>query len=210
MTRAWRHAGSALVCPITIGLLLIGGVGLEAQQGSTTPVVTHGIAALTAASRQDAIECGNEGESCAIAPYEICPGQATGYNVRIVTPFSRVAIAEMEARRNNQPLGRMGPGSVNGWGIGVTVAPSEWSQSAQSISRLEIQRADGSVIEPKWTVVGPLTTRIVEGATRKLTRGFFVFPAEAFAPTSDVTLVLTGPGGQAQCQIDRARLAALR
>jgi len=182
---------------------------VTAAAQSTAPAA-GGIAQLTAATRQEAVECGNEGPSCALEPYRLCADHAAAYSVRLTTPFSRVASAALEARLDAQPLGRMGPGAVNPWGVSVTVSPAEKAPTPESIERVEIRRPDGTVVQPTWTTLGRVTTVTADGATRQLSRGFFVFPADAFAPTGDVTLVLTGLLGQAMCTIDRAHLSALR
>jgi hypothetical protein len=168
-----------------------------------------GIAKLTTATRQEAVACGNAGAGCASIPYDVCPAESDRYSVRLITPFSRVASAALEAKNTGQPLGRLGPAAVNQWGIGLAVYPAERSRAAEAIGRVEIHR-DGAAIQPTWSVIGPATTRNADGTTQQLSRGFFVFPLEAFLATSDITVVLFGQSSETTCSIDRAQLSTLR
>jgi len=169
-----------------------------------------GIATLTVVTRQEAVECGRAGADCAVTPYDVCPGEAGRYSVRLITPFSRVASAALEAKNNSQPLGRMGPGAVNPWGVALYVAPAQRSSAAEPIQRVEIRRDEGNVIQPKWTTGGPITTLIADGTTRQLTRAFFVFPIDTFTPTAGLTIVLVGESGETACRLDQHQLSTLR
>jgi len=190
------------------GSMCLACTGAAEAQSATAP--GGGIARLTAATRQEAVDCGNSGASCALVPYDVCPEEAEHYSVRLITPFSRVASAALEARKNAQPLGRMGPGAVNQWGIALSVAPAERSATAEAIQRVEIRRDDGTVIQPRWTTIGPVTTKITGGTTVRLSRGFFVFPVEAFLPTGDIAVVFVGQSSETRCTIDRQQLSTLR
>jgi hypothetical protein len=191
--------------------VLVCGCGLTVQAQDRAPAASpEGVARLTVASRQDALQCGNAGATCAVDPYQLCPEQAALYSIRLITPFSRVASAELDANTNAQPLGRMGPGAVNPWGVALSVSPAEHSTAAAAISRVEIRRDDGTVIQPEWTTLGAITTTIASGATKRLSRGFFVFPVETFAPRGDLKLILLAESGETTCTLDRSQLAALR
>lgn len=209
-----RNDVAAVVWPAVRGIALAvsicaGGAAGVAAQSEAVPSA-GGIARLTAATRQEAVECGNAGAPCALTPYDVCPQEAPRYSVRLVTPFSRVASAALEAKNNAQPLGRMGPGAVNQWGVALTVAPTPRSAEAEAIRRVEIRRDDGNVIQPKWTTLGPITTMVGDGATRQLSRGFFLFPIETFTPSASLTIVLVGESGETTCRVDQQQLALLR
>jgi hypothetical protein len=198
----------------SIGLLaagaIVSGCVVAASAQSDAMTSTGGITKLTAATRVEALECGNAGPLCAIEPYNVCPREAERYAVRLITPFSRVAAAKLEANRNNLPLGRMGPGAVNQWGVALSVSPAERSRIAEAITRLEIRKDDGTVIHPRWTTIGPITTIVADGSVTQLSRGFFVFPFETFSPASDLTVILFGLSGETTCAIDRQQLSMLR
>lgn len=164
---------------------------------------------LTAESRERALECGRAGEACAITPYELCEKESAIYSIRLITPFSRVAKAALEAQQDGRPLGRMGAVTVNRLGIGLSVAPAQHSAAAAAIERVAVQR-EGRLIQPIRVTVGALTTEAADGTTKKLARGFFLFPAGTFQASSDVRIVLAGPSGQISCTLDRSQLLTLQ
>jgi len=55
-----------------------------------------------------------------------------------------------------------------------------------------------------------LTAEAADGSARQLARGFFVFPASAFEPTSDITIVLAGSSGEESCTITQEHLRDLQ
>ena len=193
---------AAVLCVASAGV-----ASAQEEEGASRAGVIH---KLTAATRQEAVACGAAGADCALRPYELCEDHSEGYSVRLVTPFSRVAAAALEAKNNRQPLGRMGPGAVNQWGVALVVSPAEGSARAEGIGRVEIRRDDGTVIHPRWTTVTPITTTIGDGATRRLQRGFFVFPDDTFSPESDLKVIFVGHAGESICTLEREQLSMLR
>jgi hypothetical protein len=129
--------------------------------------------------------------------------------VRLITPFSRIALAAFEADNGGKPLGRMGPATVNRWGIAVSVVPGRSSDVAAAIDHVEIQK-EGELVRPIRATVGPITTANADGSVRQSTRGLFVFPALAFEPSSDTTVLFIGSSGAVSCTIDRAQLQTLQ
>jgi hypothetical protein len=164
---------------------------------------------LTPESRERAIECGRTGPTCAIAPYLLCNGEGVPFEVRLITPFSRVAEAVVEAEAGRKPLGRMGPAAVNRWGIGLSVYPAPKSAAADSIQQVFIQN-EGRLVQPNGATVGPFTSDAGDGTSKSMTRGFFAFPASAFDGSSAITIILVGSAGQTSCTVDRAQLESLR
>ena len=191
-------------------ILCIAGAAVASAQEHEGPSRAGVIDRLTAATRQEAVACGSAGAECAVHPYELCADQSERYLVRLVTPFSRVAAAALEARNNRQPLGRMGPGAVNQWGVALIVSPAERSASADAIGHVEIRRDDGTVIHPRFTILTPITTTIRDGATKRLQRGFFVFPDDTFSPENDLKVIFVGHAGESICSLDREQLSLLR
>ena len=179
---------------------------LVAEQGDRLP--TGPIERLTSETRETALACGRSGAECAVQRYELCREGNAHYAVRLITPFSRVAEAAFDSQQTGKPLGRMGPATVNRWGIALSVAPAERSESAAAIKSVWIQR--GQVrIQPTRSTVGPLTTEGTDGSPRQLARGFFVFPGSAFEPTSDITILLVGSSVDS-CTVSRERLQNLQ
>lgn len=180
---------------------------LVADQSDRLP--TGPIERLTSETRELALACGRSGAECAVHRYELCREENTRYAVRLITPFSRVAEAAFDAQQTGKSLGRMGPATVNRWGIALSVAPAERSESAGAIKSVEIRKGP-VLIQPTRSTVGSLTTEAVDGSPRQLARGFFVFPASAFEPTSDITIVLAGSVGEESCAVNRERLRTLQ
>jgi hypothetical protein len=185
---------------------LVGAGRISAQ--SSPPSADGIIERLTMETRDQAIACGRAGIDCAVAPYALCPLNGR-YAARIATPYSRVASAVYEALKAGGRPNPMTPGAATRWGVGVFVFPAEDSANAESIQRLEIRR-EGRVIRPTTSTVGPISARMPDGATKQLTRGFFAFPFDAFAPTADVTVIFVGLSGETACTLERSRLQALR
>jgi hypothetical protein len=99
--------------------------------------------------------------------------------------------------------------NANRWGTGIYVYPAATSRNADGIQRLELRR-EGRVIQPLTATVGPITTIAADGSKKQLTRGYFAFPPDAFAPSADLTLVLVGASGETSCVLDSSRLKAIR
>jgi hypothetical protein len=166
------------------------------------------IGKLTAETRQQALECGRQGPVCAVVPYQLCPDDSR-YSIVLVTPYSRVALASVEAASSGRPLGRMGPAAVNRWGISVHVSPASRPGKPEPIERIELRR-EGRVIQPVKATIGPVTVSSGSGPGQVSQRGVFDFPAEAFEPSAPVQLILAGPSGKSLCTLERARLQTLR
>jgi hypothetical protein len=198
-----RNRAAVLMAGIFVGLSSFVSV---AAQGAP-PLARGVIGRLTAETREEALQCGRAGADCAVRPYELCP--AGQYVATLITPFSRVAVAAMEAQREGRPLGRMGAGAVNRWGAAILVSPAPHVSNPAAIARVEIRR-DGRLLQPARVTVGPITTALPDGSTRQSTRGIFTFSADSFEPSTEIHVVFTGSPGESVCSLDRARLAALR
>jgi hypothetical protein len=184
--------------------------GLAAIAGAQEPPPAHGvIPRLSAEAYEQAKACGRAGAECATTPYQLCPSESERYQIRIATPFSRVASSMFEGVKAGKPGRVMERSNANRWGTGVYVLPAERSMTAAGIERLEIRR-EGRAIQPLTTTVGPIAVPMPDGSSRQIARGYFAFPPETFAPSGDITLVLTGSSGQHECLLDRARLETLR
>ena len=166
------------------------------------------IARLTKETHEQAVACGRAGPDCSVTPYELCASNGR-YAARLATPFSRVASAATDAGKSGRRLDRVTPGAANRWGVGIFVYPAGNSPAADAIQRLEIRR-QGQSIKPTTSTVGPITVKNADGSTKQLSRGFFAFAVDAFAPTADITVVFVGAAGETTCVLEQARLRALR
>jgi hypothetical protein len=181
-------------------------VGAGAQE---SPAALGILPRLTVETYDEAKACGRAGFKCATEPYLICPSANAMYTVRLATPFSRVASAVAENLKSGRSGRGMERGNANRWGSGLYVLPAERSPSARAIEQVEIRR-EGRTIQPLTTTVGPIAVPMPDGSSKQLARGYFAFAPEAFLPTADLTIILTGPDGVTQCIVERARLQELR
>jgi hypothetical protein len=171
------------------------------------PAVT-GITDVTLESRRDAIACGKSGDDC-LAAYRLCSAENRRYSAWIATPFSRIAFSVFDALKKQERPRPLERGDANMWGVGIYVFPSENYNSADAIQRLEIRR-EGNTIKPTTTTLAPVYVMNPSGVTKELSKGFFAFPAEVFAPTSEITVVFIGSAEQVTCSLDLHNLSALR
>jgi hypothetical protein len=183
------------------------GVSLNAR--SHAGEAAAGIELLTEETQEQAIACGKSGADCAVRPYLLCSSEIDRYAARLATPFSRVALSVFEAVEQHQRVRPMEPGEVNRFGVGVYVSPGANFETADSIQRVVIRRAN-RIIQPTTATLAPITVEHASGARKQLSRGFFAFPMDAFSPTADITIVFDGPSGELSCRLTGSNLAALR
>lgn len=164
---------------------------------------------MTLESRREAIACGKSGADCAITPYRLCPAENRRYSAWIATPFSRITFSVFEALQKHERPKPWDAGEVNAWGTGIYVSPSEDYDHADAIRRVLIRRA-GDTIEATTTTIAPVTLTSPAGVQKLVSKGFFAFPMDAFAATSDITIVLIGSAGEMPCTLDRRQLSTLR
>jgi hypothetical protein len=199
-----RNIPAGLTVLVAAGLEVLALVaGLSAQ-----PPVPAGITRVTLESRREAIECGKSGGDC-LAPFRVCPSEHGRYSAWIATPFSRIAFSVFDALRKHERPKPLEAGDANMWGVGIYVYPSEDPDGADAIQRILIRRA-GNTVEPTTTTLAPVYVTSTTGIKKELSKGFFAFPADVFAPTSEITIVFIGSAGGVNCSFDRQRLSILR
>jgi hypothetical protein len=153
--------------------------------------------------------CGRAGADCAVTPYQLCQAPDARYAARIATPFSRVAGGVFEAVKRGRRPDPMPAAAATRWGVGIYVLPAEGSPNADAIQRVELRRRS-RVIPPLTSTVGPVPAKMPDGSSKTLARGFFSFPAGAFDPSTDVTVVFVGAAGETTCTLNQIRLQELR
>jgi hypothetical protein len=186
--------------------LLMIGVLVIPVSGIAQSTRTDGVERLTKQSYEDALACGHSGETCAVTPYLLCPAPDSPFAAYIATPFSRVAVAISDAAKAGKPARAPSFTEANYWGFGVYVFPANNRRAADSIEKVRIKRGS-EIIEPLNATTAPAVYR---GVHPPLSKGFFAFPMDAFAPSSPITLLLTGSNGTIECSLDRAKLQSLR
>jgi hypothetical protein len=182
---------------------------LTARLCAETAHPSDGIKPVTLESLDEAIRCGQSGAGCAITPYRLCPSEGRSHSAFIATPFSRIASSVFEALKRNDRPRPMTPGAANGWGVGIFVFPSANYDGADSIRPVIIKRGS-EFIQPETTTLAPVTLVSPTGETKQLSKGFFAFAMDAFAPTTDIVIVFSGSGGDATCRLTQAQLSKLR
>jgi hypothetical protein len=182
---------------------------LTARLCAETAHPSDGIKPVTLESLDEAIRCGQSGAGCAITPYRLCPSEGRSHSAFIATPFSRIASSVFEALKRNDRPRPMTPGAANGWGVGIFVFPSANYDGADSIRQVIIKRGS-EFIQPETTTLAPVTLVSPTGETKQLSKGFFAFAMDAFAPTTDIVIVFSGSGGDATCRLTQAQLSKLR
>ena len=196
----------------TLAALLAVGLEVSTLAGRTDAqpaAAAAGITRLTPESRKEAVACGKSGADCAVMPYRSCSSENRRYSVWIATPFSRIASTIFDALEKHERPKPMDAGEANAWGVGIYVYPSQDYDSADAIQRVRIRRA-GETIAPTTTTIAPVTLTNPAGAKKELSKGFFAFPMEVFAPTSEITIVLSGLAEEVTCTFDRRKLSTLR
>jgi len=194
-----------------LAVLLVAGLEvstLAVRLGAQPSVAAAGITNVTLESRREALACGKSGADC-VAPYRLCPSENRRYSAWIATPFSRIAFSVFDALQRHERPKPLEAGDANMWGVGIYVYPAEDYASADAIQRILIRRA-GNTIEPATTTLAPVYLTSPAGVKKELSKGFFAFPADVFAPTSEITIVLIGSAGEVTCSFDREKLSALR
>ena len=201
--RSLQGRRGLLVCLLVVSLCRA--LSLHAE----TPGNPGGIQRLTEEAHEEAIQCGQSGADCAIQPYRLCPSQDPGHTAWIATPFSRVASSVFEFLQRHERVRPMSPGVANGWGVGIYVSPAGDFDRADSIHRVVIRRGT-ETIQPITTTIAPVVLTSRGNLKKQVSKGFFAFPMNAFAPSADISIVLTGSLGESVCTLDRRTLAALR
>ena len=91
----------------------------------------------------------------------------------------------------------------------IYVSPAGDFDRADSIHRVVIRRGT-ETIQPITTTIAPVVLTSRGNLKKQVSKGFFAFPINAFAPSADISIVLTGSLGESVCTLDRHTLAALR
>ena len=159
------------------------------------PVWDKGIQAISRDNYWNAVECGKQGgdrPACVFYDTDFCKNN--DFAVALFTPYKLVAYETWQATRKRQEPLATSYGDAQKTRITVGIMPVKGSKNA--VTAVSIARG-GRVIKP---------------ATQALDApgGRFIFDFAAFAPTSDVTLELTGSSRTIRCLVEKSVLARLR
>jgi hypothetical protein len=115
--------------------------------------------------------------------------------VNISTPFTRVAVIAVEARRTFTAPVYPSLDTLNAGRVQVQVSPGSSMTTVDAIQNVVIKRR-GQIIQPIQATVSPTVVQNSFGAKRTSAEGVFVFDFETFDPSKGpITLVMIGAGG---------------
>jgi len=160
-----------------------------------TPVWDKGIQPIGRDNYWNAVECGKQGgerPGCVFYDADFCRND--DFVIALFTPYRLVAYETWQATRKHQEPLATSYADAQKTRITVGITPAKGSSNA--IAAVTIARG-GRVIKP---------------ATQSLDApgGRFIFDFAAFAPTSDVTLELSGSKRSINCLVEKRVLAQLR
>ena len=167
----------------------------QLPSGPRTPAWDKGIQPISRDSYWNAIECGKQGGNrplCLFYDADLCKND--DFAITFFTPYKFVAYNVWQAVQRKQPPPTPDYGEAQRTRITLGVTPVKGSKNP--IASAAIKRA-GATVKP--------ATQSVDAAG-----GRFIFDFAAFAPTSDVTIELTGRAATRSCKVDQAVLKAFR
>lgn len=131
------------------------------------------------------------------------------FNVTILTPWVRAALAGLEAKRKFEPVPALSVDALNRLGLSIEVSPGSPLTTADAIENVVIKRGE-TVIRPLSRTVQPDTIQNALGVKRELSTGSFKFAMEALRPTGDLTIVLVGRRQNYEITLLQAALTFLK
>jgi hypothetical protein len=159
------------------------------------PPWTKGIQPIGRESYWHAVECGKQGgaaPACVFWDNGLCKND--DFVLAMYTPYKQVAYTVWQAvsQKKEPPT----PSYADAQRTRVVLGISRARGSKNTITGAAVRRA-GKVIKP--------ASRTIDGS-----RGTFIFDFAAFAPSTAITLELTGQTGTVTCAIERVVLARFR
>ena len=186
---------------VLIGVALLQAPSLRAQitaqlpNGPMTPAWDKGIQPISRDSYWNAIECGKQRDDrppCVFYDADLCKND--DFTLALFTPYKMVAYEVWQTVRKHQPPPT--PPYTEAQRTRITLGVTRAAGSRNAITGVVIAR-DGRTIKP---------------ATQSLdeTGGRFIFDFAVFAPTSDITIELTGRLRTRTCLVEQPVLTMLR
>ena len=167
----------------------------QLPKGPMTPAWDKGIQPISRESYWNAVECGKQGGQrplCVFYDADLCKNE--DFTLALFTPYKQVAYEVWQAVRAKQEPPTPSYGDAQRTRITVGVTPAAGSKNP--ITALTIKRG----------------ARAVQPATQSLdgSGGRFIFDFPAFAPTSAITIEMTGKTRTISCAVDATILARFR
>jgi len=189
------------VLPLVLGIACLQAPTLRAQitakmpEGTVTPAWDKGILPISRDSYWNAIACGKQGGArppCVFYDADLCKNG--DFVLALYTPYKSVAYEVWRTLRNKQPAPEPSYAEAQRTRVTIGVTPAAGSKNA--ITGVVVRRG-GKTIEP--------TAKAVDA-----TGGKFTFDFPAFAPTSDITIELTGRLRTHTCLVEQPVLTTFR
>jgi hypothetical protein len=189
-----------LVIPLLFLVTCLHAVPARAQikaqvPAGITPAWNKGIQPISSESYWNAVECGKQGgdrPACVFYDADACKND--DFTLALFTPYKFVAYTVWQAVRKKQPPPTPSYAEAQRTRVVLGVTPVRGSKNP--ISAVAIKRG-GRVVQP--------ATRTLDGGG-----GTFIFDFAAFAPTSTITIELTGRSKTVSCLVERAVLGRFR
>jgi hypothetical protein len=167
----------------------------QLPRGAMTPAWDKGIQPISRESYWNAVECGKQGGQrplCVFYDADLCKNG--DFTLALFTPYKQVAYEVWQAVRQKQDPPTPSYGDAQRTRITLGVTPVAGSKNP--VTGAAIKRG-GRVVKP--------ATQSLDGSG-----GRFIFDFQAFAPTEDITLELTGSARTQTCLVDKSILAKFR
>lgn len=170
-------------------------INAQLPSGPRTPAWDKGIQPISRDSYWNAVECGKQGGNrplCLFYDADLCKND--DFAITFFTPYKFVAYNVWQAVQRRQPPPTPDYGEAQRTRITLGVTPVKGSKNP--IASAAIKRGSATV--------KPATQSV------DATGGRFIFDFAAFAPTSNITIELTGRAATRTCKVEQAVLKAFR
>jgi hypothetical protein len=170
-------------------------INAQLPSGPRTPAWDKGIQPISRDSYWNAVECGKQGGNrplCLFYDADLCKND--DFAITFFTPYKFVAYNVWQAVQRKQPPPTPDYGEAQRTRITLGVTPVKGSKNP--IASAAIKRGSATV--------KPATQSV------DATGGRFIFDFAAFAPTSNITIELTGRAATRTCKVEQAVLKAFR
>lgn len=135
--------------------------------------------------------------------------EASPYSFQVMSPYMRVvAIARESARKFEDPH-FPALAVLNAEKIDFIVGPTSTMRLIDTIENVVIKRGE-EVVRPIKTVVKPTVVQNAMGAKKETAEGHFTFDYAAFDPSTSITIVMIGKGGNYEWQMTPEELRQLK
>jgi hypothetical protein len=131
------------------------------------------------------------------------------YRISVNSPYARVVLAAMEAKRRFQPTPALDVDQLNNDKVTVVVTPGKSFPPEDVITDVVIHR-EGQTVRPLKRDIKSTVVQNRMGASAPIAESMFVFDFPTFKPTAPITLVLIGKNANYEWDVTVDELALLK